>query len=383
MRPLDSLRVLDFSRLGPGPYASMLLADMGASVIRVDRLPLAADLPAFLGDVLGRGKRSIGVDLKHPSGVAVALALAKRSDVLLEGFRPGVMERLGLGPEETMAANPRLVYARLTGWGQQGPLAQRAGHDINYIAIAGVLGAIGHRGLPPVPPLNLLADFAGGGLSCAFGILCALRERDRSGLGQVIDAAMIDGAMNLMTVFAKTVHEGTWGELGTNVLDTGAHFYQTYETADGEFMAVGAMEPEFYAAFLAGLGIDDADLRQQMDPRSWPAMKDRIAKVFRTKTRDEWTKLFEPTDACVTPVLRPREAPGHPHNKSRGAFVEGDGGIPVPAVAPRLSRTPGAVGGGSPARGAHTASILAEVGYSPREIERLIGEGAVACAPAR
>jgi len=383
MRALDGIRVLDFSRLGPGPYCSMLLADMGASVIRVDRLPLAADLPAFLGDLLGRGKRSIGLDLKHSSGARVALRLAERSDVLLEGFRPGVMERLGLGPEETMARNPSLVYARLTGWGQFGPLAQRAGHDINYIAIAGVLGAIGRKGLPPVPPLNLLADFAGGGLSCAFGILCALRERDRSDRGQVVDAAMIDGAMNLMTVFAKTFHDGTWGELGTNVLDTGSHFYQTYETADGEFMAVGAMEPEFYAAFLAGLGIDDAGSPPQMDRRSWPALKDRIAEVFRTKTRDEWTKLFEGTDACVSPVLRPTEAPRHPHNQSRAAFVSWDDGIAVPAVAPRLSRTPGAVGDRSPARGAQTASILAGVGYSPREIEGLIAEGAVACAPTR
>ncbi len=380
MRPLDGIRVLDFSRLGPGPYCSMVLADMGADVVRVDRLPLEPDLPPQFGDVLGRGKRSIGLDLKCGSGVRVALRLAERSDVLLEGFRPGVMERLGLGPEVTRAANPRLVYARLTGWGQRGPLAERAGHDINYIAIAGVLGAIGRRGGAPVPPLNLLADFAGGGLLCAFGILCALHHRERCGEGQIVDAAMVDGAMSLMTVFAKTVHEGTWGEYGTNVLDTGSHFYETYDTADGKFMAVGAMEPQFYAAFLEGLGIDAEGSPKQMDRTAWPAMKDRIAAIFRTRTRTEWTRIFEDRDACVVPVLEPSEAPGHPHHLARGAFVRSND-VPVPAPAPRLSRTPGAIAGPPPVRGADTRPVLAEAGYSADEIGHLLAEGAVACTP--
>jgi len=377
MRPLDGIRVLDFSRLGPGPYCSMLLADMGAEVIRVDRLSLAPDLPPWFGDLLGRGKRSIGVDLKHRAGAAVALRLASRTDVLLEGFRPGVMERLGLGPEQTMALAPRLVYARLTGFGQDGPLAEAAGHDINYIALAGVLGAIGRRGQPPVPPLNLLADFAGGGLFCAFGILCALRSRDRSGAGQVVDAAMVDGAMSLMTVFAKTIHEGTWGEYGTNFLDSGAHFYESYETADGEFMAVGANEPQFYAAFLEGLKLAGEELPPQWDSSAWPAMKERIAKIFRTKTREEWTRIFAEHDACVTPVLRPAEAPRHPYHRERDAFVTSDG-VPVPAAAPRLSRTPGAVASRSPVLGADTRGVLREAGYSDAEIDDLVRDAAIA-----
>jgi alpha-methylacyl-CoA racemase len=356
----------------------MLLADMGATVVRVDRAPLGSDMEPFDGDVLGRGKRSIALDLKQDAARDVARRLAGDADVVLEGFRPGVMERLGLGPDELCRTNPRLVYARVTGWGQDGPMAERAGHDIDYIALAGVLGAIGREGQTPVPPINLLADFAGGGLACAFGVVCALLERVQSGVGQVIDAAMIDGAISLMAVFAVAIQSGRWGPAGTNIVDTGAHFYNTYETADGGYMAVGAMEPQFYARFLEGLGLDDEDLPAQMDERSWPAMKARVAAIFATKTRDEWTAVFDPLDACVVPVLSPLEALRHPHNLARGAFVPRDEGVVQPAPVPRLARTPGAVAGPPPAPGAHTREVLTEAGYPPERIAELAETGAIA-----
>jgi alpha-methylacyl-CoA racemase len=375
---LTGIHVLDFSRLAPGPYCSMLLADMGAAVVRVDRAPLGSDIPPFVGDVLGRGKRSVALNLKHDEGARAARRLAARADVVIEGFRPGVMERFGLGPGDLMADNPGLVYARITGWGQRGPLAASAGHDIDYIAIAGVLGAIGRAGGPPVPPINLLADFGGGGLMCAFGVLCALLERQRSGTGQVVDAAMIDGAISLMAVFAVAIQQGSWGPYGTNLVDTGSHFYETYETSDGGYMAVGAMEPEFYARFLEGLGLDGEDLPDQMDAASWPAMKERVGAIFRTKTRDDWTAIFGPRDACVVPVLRPIEALEHPHNVAREAFVPREPGMVQPAPAPRLSRTPGRVAGPPPECGGDTRAVLAEIGYSAADLDGLADAGTIA-----
>jgi alpha-methylacyl-CoA racemase len=375
--------VVDFSRLAPGPYCSMLLSDMGAAVVRVDRAPLGVDIPPFEGDVLGRGKRSIALDLKTSEGLDIARRLADDADVVIEGFRPGVMERFGLGPDDLLGRNPRLVYARVTGWGQRGPLADRAGHDIDYIAIAGVLGAIGRPGAPPVPPINLLADFAGGGLLCTFGVLCALLERERSGRGQVVDAAMVDGAISLMAVFAVAIQSGTWGRYGTNLVDTGSHFYETYETSDGGYMAVGAMEPGFYAAFIEGIGLGNETLPDQMDSASWPMMKERVATIFRTRTRDEWTAHFESRDACVVPVLWPTEAFTHPHNVEREAFVPregkpGEAEMLQPAPAPRLSRTPGEVAGPAPEIGADTRAVLVEMGYSDAEVERLARDGVVA-----
>ncbi|HVL80459.1 MAG TPA: CaiB/BaiF CoA-transferase family protein [Actinomycetota bacterium] len=379
MGPLQGIRVLDLSRLAPGPYGGMLLADMGADVVRVDRAPLGGELMPRYGDVVGRGKRSVALNLKHPAGVEAALRLVERADVLLEGFRPGVMERLGLGPDDVAARNPRCVYARLTGWGQDGPLAERAGHDINYIAISGVLSAIGRAGEPPVPPVNLLGDFAGGGLLCAFGIVCALVERERSGRGQVVDAAMLDGATNLFSFFSAAVHAGMWGPRGTNMLDTGVHFYDVYECADGGYVSVGAIEPQFYAQLLDGLGLAPEDLpHTQHDPAGQDELRRIFAERFRTRTRDEWAAVFEERDACVYPVLEPREAPGHRHNAAREVFVTGPFDVVQPAPAPRLDRTPGAIAGPAPEPGEHTRDVLGEAGYTGDELDDLRAQGAIA-----
>lgn len=375
--PLEGIRVLDFSRLAPGPYGAMLLADMGADVIRVDRVPLGGDVPAF-GDIVGRGKRSVALNLKNPQGVEVALKLLESCDVLLEGFRPGVMERLGLSPDTVAERNPRVVYARLTGWGQDGPLALRAGHDINYIAVSGVLHAIGRRDERPLPPINLIGDFAGGGLLCAFGITLALVERERSGKGQVVDAAMVDGAMNLFSFLAAAVQHNMWGPRGTNLIDTGAHFYEVYETSDGGFMSVGAIEPQFYSEFVDGLGVkDDADFARQHDQSKWPELKGRVAQIFKSKTRDEWTEIFTDRDACTYPVLSPQEAPSHPFNAERQTHVKGGHDIIQPAPAPRLSRTPGAVTDPAPNPGANTRDVLLEAGYTDEEIDKLAADEAV------
>ncbi len=378
--PLEGIRVLDFSRLAPGPYGAMLLADMGADVIRVDRVPLGTDIGAF-GDTLSRGKRSIGLNLKTPQGVEAALRVLQTCDVLLEGFRPGVMERLGLGPEDVHGRNERIVYARLTGWGQEGPLALRAGHDINYIAVSGVLHALGRRDEPPVPPINLIGDFAGGGLLCAFGITLALLERERSGKGQVVDAAMVDGAMNLFSFLAAAVQHNMWGPRGTNIIDTGAHFYEVYETSDGGYMSVGAIEPQFYAEFVDGLGVrDDADFARQHDQSKWPDLKERVAEIFKTKTRDDWTEIFQDRDACTYPVLTPQEAPAHAYNAERSTHLTGAHDIIQPSPAPRLSRTPGAVTAGAPESGAHTREVLREAGYTDDEIDKLAADEAVGIA---
>ncbi|TFZ02930.1 CoA transferase [Ramlibacter henchirensis] len=336
--PLAGLKVLEFSGLGPGPFAGMLLADMGADVVRVDRPTGRQADPA---DITGRGKRSVALDLKSEAGLATARGLAGKADVLIEGFRPGVMERLGLGPDELLAANPRLVYGRITGWGQHGPLAHVAGHDLNYIAITGALDAIGERGGRPVPPLNLVGDFGGGSMFLLFGVLCALHERTRSGRGQVIDAAMTDGVMAMLAPILALRAAGQWaGPRGSNLLDGGAPFYNTYRCADGKYIALGPIEPQFYRLLREKLGLLDApEFDDQMDTARWPNLARRLELVVATRTRSEWTALLEGTDVCFAPVLDFEEAPGHPHNRARGSHYVQDG-VTQPAPAPRYSRTP-------------------------------------------
>jgi alpha-methylacyl-CoA racemase len=332
------MRIIEIASIGPGPFAAMLLADMGAEVLCIER-PAAGALRLGARDVLARGRTRVRVDLKHPLGAALVLDLCAQSDAVLEGFRPGVMERLGLGPDACLARNGRLVYGRMTGWGQQGPLASSAGHDIDYIALTGALHAIGRAGDKPVPPLNLVGDFGGGGMLLAFGVVCALWEARNSGAGQVVDAAMVDGASLLMSMFhglrAAGLHEPV---RGSNLLDGGAPFYDTYETADHRYVAVGALEPAFYAELLRGVGLDPSTVPAQMDRQHWPAMKARLAEIFRSKTRAEWCDLLENSDACFAPVLSLDEAPEHPHSRARQAFIELDG-LTQPAPAPRFSRT--------------------------------------------
>ncbi|MBL7257940.1 CaiB/BaiF CoA transferase family protein [Paractinoplanes lichenicola] len=335
MTALTGVRVLELAGLAPGPFGCMLLADLGADVVRVDR-PGGSGMPP---GPLDRNRRTVTLDLKNPSDSAALLSLVERADVLVEGYRPGVAERLGIGPADCHQVNPGLVYARMTGWGQDGPLAARAGHDIDYLAVAGALEPLGRAGERPHAPINLLADFAGGGMLLAVGVLAALVERSRSGLGQVVDAAMVDGSALLTTFLHGMIANGAWpGGRGENLLDGGAPFYDTYETADGGFMAVGAIEPPFYQALLGGLGLDDQDLPSPYDPSGWAALRTRFAERFRTRTRDEWTAVFEGLDACVAPVLSPTEAPTHPHNRARTAFVDVDG-VTQPAPAPRFART--------------------------------------------
>ncbi|GGN19285.1 CaiB/BaiF CoA transferase family protein [Streptomyces fuscichromogenes] len=380
--PLSGLRVLEIASMAPGPFACTVLADLGAEVLRVDR---ASDVdPDTLASVdpLARGRRSLAVDLKQPEGAALVRRLAARADVLVEGFRPGVAERLGIGPEDCRAVNPRLVYGRMTGWGQSGPLAPRAGHDITYLAVSGALGLIGPPDRPPVPPVNLVGDFGGGGLLLAFGILAALYERERSGLGQVVDAAMVDGAALLTTALHGLRTAGQWeGERGENLLDGGAPFYTTYETADGRYVAVGPLEERFYAQLLAGLGLaGDPELPGQYDRERWPELRQRLAAAFKERTRDEWTAIFEPTDACVAPVLSPWEAHLHPHNAARTVFAE-TGGTRQPAPAPRFDRTPGRIQGPSPVVGQDSRGALADWGFDASEAARLLGAAVVVQHP--
>ena len=378
MGPLQGIRVLEFAGIGPGPFAAMLLADLGADVLRLDRIAPAQTIDAELpADFMLRGRRSVGLDLKHPSGVETALRLIEGADALIEGFRPGVMERLGLGPELCLARNPRLVFGRMTGWGQEGPLAQAAGHDINYIALSGSLAPLGRRGHKPTPPINLLGDFGGGGMLLALGILSALLERSGSGRGQVVDAAMVDGSALLMTMIHALHQAGAWREeRGSNVIDTGAPFYDTYETADGKFVSVGALEPQFYALLLEKLGLAGEELPRQMDSAGWPALKERFEKLFKTRTRDEWCQLLEGSDACFAPVLEMREAPDHAHLKARQTFVE-HAGTRQPAPAPRFSRTPARISRPAPEPGEHTDEALSDWGFSPAEIQTLRSDGAV------
>ena len=373
MGPLSGIRVLELEAIGPGPFAGMLLADMGADVLLVDR-PAAADLGLERerwNDVMLRGRRSLTLDLKSAGGREAALELVARADALIEGFRPGVMERLGLGPDVLLARNPRLVYGRMTGWGQSGPLAPRAGHDINYISLAGVLHAFGRKGEAPVPPLNLIGDFGGGGMLLGFGIACALVEAQRSGKGQVVDAAMVEGASLLAAMFSGMLAAGRWSEArGENFLDTGAPWYDCYETRDGKFVSIGAIEARFYAELLERLGLAAEALPAQHDRSGWPALRARFAERFKSKTRDEWCAAFEGSDACFAPVLSFGDARRHPHNVARGSFVT-LGKVEQPAPAPRFSRTPGAVRRGPPGRGEGGREGLADWGFGDADVARL------------
>ena len=376
----DGVKILEIAGIGPGPFAAMLLADMGADVLRVDRAQsvMGGDPANPPADVLNRGRRSVGIDLKHPEGVETLLALVEAADALVEGFRPGVAERLGFGPDVCLDRNPRLVFGRMTGWGQDGPFAQMAGHDINYIALAGALEPIGRAGQPPLPPLNLVGDFGGGGMFLAFGVVCALLDAQRSGRGQVVDAAMVDGAAVLMTMFHAFRAMGMWkDERGTNLLDTGAWFYEVYETADGKYLSVGALEKQFYEQLVTLSGLADEELPWQHDQSTWPAMKERLAAVIRTKTRDEWCAIFDGTDACVAPVLSIAEAPEHPHNAERATFVE-HAGIVQPAPAPRFSRTPGAIQRPPAFPGQHTDEALTDWGLAAERVAELRAAGAIA-----
>lgn len=363
--PLGGCRIVEIAGIGPGPFAAMLLADMGAEVVRIDRPQSVrpGDQRPNL-DVLQRSRRSAAIDLKHPEGVEAVLSLVGQADALLEGFRPGVMERLGLGPDACLARNPALVYGRMTGWGQEGPFARRAGHDIDYIALAGALAHFARDGEAPVPPMNLVGDFGGGGMFLAFGTVCALLEARRTGLGQVVDAAMIDGTAALMAMFRGFAAMGLFDEAhpGRNLLDTGAHFYDVYRCSDGRWLAIGAIEPQFYALLLDKAGLsDDQAFHAQMDRSQWPALSERLAAVIKTKTREEWCALMEGTDVCFAPVLSWDEAPHHPHNVARETFVE-VAGVTQPNVAPRFSRTPSAIQSPPPKTGADTEAVLADWG---------------------
>jgi len=377
--PLEGIRIVELAGLGPAPFAGMMLADAGADIIRIDRAERAIYPPHSEAhvDLMNRGRRSVAVDLKHPEGVSLLLQLVERADGLMEGFRPGVAERLGVGPDVCLGRNPKLVYGRMTGWGQEGPLAQSAGHDIDYIAVAGALEPVGRSGERPVPPLNLVGDFGGGGMLLAYGMLAAIISAQRTGAGQVVDAAMVDGAASLMTMTYTLRASGIWNDVrGTNLLDTGAHFYEVYETSDGGFIGVGAIESQFYAELIRLMGLDDVDLAKQMDREAWPAMKERFARVFASKTRKEWEEIFEGSDACAAPVLSPAEAPDHPHNRFRGTFTE-VAGVVQPSPSPRFGGTPGAIRRPPPNPGQHGDEALADWGLTEAEVGALRLSGAI------
>ena len=385
--PLSGIKIIELAGIGPAPFTCMMLADAGAQVLRLERAPagavergeeFASSRAGSYWDLLNRSRPSVGIDLKHPDAVELVLGLVEGADGLIEGFRPGVAERLGLGPADCSARNRRLVYGRMTGWGQDGPMADMAGHDIDYIAIGGALWSLGRADSAPVPPLNLVGDFGGGGMLLAFGMVAALLEAARSGEGQVVDAAMVDGAASLMTMIHAFHRHGLWNdERGANMLDTGAPFYEVYETADGQWMAVGGIEAQFYAELIRGLGLEgDPSLPAQMARDDWPAVKARFAEVFKTKTRDEWSAVFDGTDACVVPVLSPWEAPEHPHNVARSTFVEVEGAV-QPAPAPRFSRTPSAIWSPPSPPGADTVSGLVEWGVSESDVAKLRESGAL------
>lgn len=381
MGPLEGVKVIELAGIGPGPFAAMMLSDMGATVIRVERSGSVrggdpADPPK---DSLTRGRQSIGVDLKNPEGIETVMKLVEQADVIMEGFRPGVTERLGLGPDDCLARNPAIVYGRMTGWGQEGPYASAAGHDINYIALAGALEPIGRAGEKPTPPLNLVGDFGGGGMFLAFGIACALLEAKNSGKGQVVDAAMVDGAATLMSMFWGMKAMGFWEpERGTNMLDTGAPFYDVYETSDNKYVSIGSIEPQFYSELLRLSGLGDLeDFPKQMDRGQWPAMKETVAEIFMQKTRDEWCALMEHTDVCFAPVLSMEEATEHPHNVERGTFTE-VGGVTQQSPAPRFSRTKPEIQGPASHPGQHTDQVLADFGFDAAAVAELRESGAIA-----
>ena len=371
--PLTGLKAVEFAGIGPGPFCGMLLSDMGADVVRIDRKGASGGAPS---DLTARGRRSIALDLKKPESIETCLRLFESADLVFEGFRPGVMERLGLGPDIALKRNPKLVYGRMTGWGQFGPLATAAGHDINYIAITGALHAIGSKE-KPYPPLNLVGDFGGGALYLAFGMLAALTHARQTGVGQVVDAAMTDGAASLMAMFYGYKAAGAWkDERRSNLLDGGAHMYDTYETSDGRWVAIGSLEPQFYALLLQKAGISDPQFAHQGDRDQWPELKEKLAAVLRTKTRDEWTAIMEGADICYGPVLDLEEAPQHPHNVARETFVA-PGGVIQPAPAPRFSATPGAIQRPPARPGAHNEDALSDWGFSPAEIDGLKSVGAL------
>lgn len=380
MGPLDGIRVVEMAGIGPAPFCGMLLADLGAEVIRVDRLA-AADLGFDIAtrfDLPNRGKRAVAVDLKSADGVAVVKELIEHADLLIEGFRPGVMERLGLGPDVCRAINPRLVFGRMTGWGQEGPLKHLAGHDINYIALTGVLHAVGPKDGAPVVPLNLIGDFAGGALYLAMGLLAALLEARRSGQGQVVDAAMVDGVANLMSMHYGYLQAGFWRNTrGSNAVDGGSPFYTTYRTRDGRYMAVGAVEKRFYGELLVRLGLGAEALPDQNDQTRWGELRDRFATVFAAKTQEEWTAIFADSDACVSPVLDMMESTAHPHMVARNSYVQGDG-IVEPAPAPRFSRTPAGIRSAPVSPRADTHDALRAWGMTESRIDALAAAGAIA-----
>ena len=375
--PLNGVRIIEIASIGPGPFAGMMLADMGAEIVRLERAGTSAGLGAGSWNYLHRGRPSVGCDLKQPGGRDLVLRLAREADGLIEGFRPGVMERLGLGPDELAAANPALVYGRMTGYGQDGPMAATAGHDINYIALSGALGSIKRDGERPLFPLNLLGDFGGGGMVLAFGMVCAILEARGSGQGQVVDAAMVEGAAVITTMIHALAGLGIWNPEapGTNLLDSGAHFYEVYETSDGGHVAIGAIEPQFYAELLRVLELEPEEW-PQMDNSRWPEFKERFAEIFATKTRTEWAEILEPVEACSTAIYGLREAAEHPHNEARGTFVEIDGKV-QPGPAPRFSRTQPAVPEPPPEPGADTDAALAAWGLGDDEVTALKAAGGV------
>jgi len=380
MGPLSGIRIIELGGIGPGPFAAALLADLGADVLRIDRIAPSDSGLAMPHKymLIHRGLRSVAMDLKKPAAMQAVRSLIGRADALIEGFRPGVAERLGLGPDECLAVNARLVYGRMTGWGQDGPLAQTPGHDINYIALTGVLHVIGSPGGPPVPPLNLTGDFGGGALYLALGIVSALLESRSSGRGQVVDAAMVDGSASLMALMYGMRAGGLWrDERGSNRLDSGAPYYNVYETLDGKYVALGSNEPRFYRNTLELLGLANEDLPAQEDRARWPEMRERFAAIFKTRTREEWCALMDGKEVCFAPVLSMGEAPGHPHLKARETFVEFDG-VVQPAPAPRFSRTPGRIQRGAPHPGQHTDEALADWGFSDAERAALRQAGAIA-----
>ena len=376
MGPLKGIKIIEMAGIGPGPFCGMVLADLGAEVIRVDRA--SAKGTGSRQEASNRGKKSIAVDLKSKEGVEIVLKLVQETDAIFEGFRPGVMERLGLGPEECMELNESLVYGRMTGWGQDGPLANAAGHDINYISLSGALAAIGRPGSPPVPPLNLIGDFGGGGMLLALGLVSALLESKQSGKGQVVDAAMTDGSALLMTMIYTMQSSGFWKDsMGSNMLDGGAHFYDTYECSDGKFISLGSIEPQFYKLLCDLAGFDNNLSSDQMSRDGWPEKKKAVKEIILTKTREEWCQIMEGTDVCFAPVLNMEEAPNHPHNKARQTFIELEGAT-QPAPAPRFSRTNPEVQSSPSLVGEHTDEILQSLNLSADEIEKLKTSGSVA-----